>query len=162
MGNLYSANNDALFRQAVESGNTSRVQELLNEGVNINLKFKGLSPLHRACYEGHIGVVRLLVEHGADVNTKNSNGWTPLQVSCSMDMDRLEIAKILIQNGADLDSKSNDGETALHESCCFGRWLATKLLMVENGADVNARCKDETTPLHKACRNPWRDSFEIT
>jgi len=34
------------------------------------------------CYNGHIEVVKYLVEHGADINKEDNKGWTPLLWTC--------------------------------------------------------------------------------
>jgi ankyrin repeat protein len=42
---------------------------------------RGSTPLHWAANIGRIGVVRLLLEHGADVNLRDGNGNTPSQLA---------------------------------------------------------------------------------
>ncbi|KAH9012827.1 ankyrin repeat-containing domain protein [Lactarius deliciosus] len=37
-----------------------------------------MTPLHYAAYYGHLEVVRLLLEHNAEVNSQDDNGYTPL------------------------------------------------------------------------------------
>jgi hypothetical protein len=41
----------------------------------------GDTPLHLACYAGHLKIVRLLVSAKADVYLKNANGFTPLDLA---------------------------------------------------------------------------------
>lgn len=43
----------------------------------------GLSPLHMAVLEGNLNAVKLLVEHGADVNRRDTDTWTPLHAACA-------------------------------------------------------------------------------
>ena len=40
-------------------------------------KNDGLTPLIIACYFGHKDLVKYLVEHGANVNKSNNDGFTP-------------------------------------------------------------------------------------
>ena len=62
---------DGLLVKASRTGNISCVQELLERGVSANAKNKyGMTPLHEACYYGHLKVAKLLLEHGANVNEK--------------------------------------------------------------------------------------------
>jgi ankyrin repeat protein len=42
--------------------------------------FLGCRPLHWAAVSGHVDTVRTLFELGGDVDAKNENGQTPLQV----------------------------------------------------------------------------------
>ena len=44
----------------------------VTEGVN------GGTPLHVAAFNGHLAVVKVLVEAGAKVNPRDNDGWTPL------------------------------------------------------------------------------------
>jgi ankyrin repeat-rich membrane spanning protein len=39
----------------------------------------GFTPLHLASGGGKLEVVRLLVEHGADIDVKDKGGWTAYQ-----------------------------------------------------------------------------------
>ena len=38
-----------------------------------------------ACERGHLDIVKLLIEKGADVNKEGRNGWTALQHGNNMD-----------------------------------------------------------------------------
>ena len=42
----------------------------------------GYTPLHRACYNGHMNVVRILLQRGADVDARTEDGWQPLHCAC--------------------------------------------------------------------------------
>ena len=42
----------------------------------------GYTPLHRACYNGHMNVVRVLLQRGADVDARTEDGWQPLHCAC--------------------------------------------------------------------------------
>jgi glycerophosphodiester phosphodiesterase len=44
--------------------------------VDIPEKTFGWTPLFIACVDGHVSMVRLLVEHGADADGADSDGWT--------------------------------------------------------------------------------------
>jgi len=66
------------------------------------------TPLHHAARSGYTNVVIWLVQHGADVNAKAYNDFTPLDLT-----DQKEIAKILINAGANLNQKSGIGKTPL-------------------------------------------------
>jgi ankyrin repeat protein len=54
---------------------------------------------------------RLLIENGANVNTKANNGWTPLMWAARGGIDWL--VRLLIEKGADINARNNDGDTAL-------------------------------------------------
>jgi len=57
---------------------------LIENGYNVNRVFSSYSnetQLHRAARNGHIAVVRLLIESGAKVNQQDGNGKTPAQIA---------------------------------------------------------------------------------
>lgn len=57
---------------------------LLASGASVNAR--GLdddTPLHDASSNGHVRLVKLLVEKGADINVKNKRGKTPLDVAAA-------------------------------------------------------------------------------
>ena len=42
---------------------------------------EGFTPFHKAVLNGHVPLVELLIEEGADVNAKSLNNTTPLQLA---------------------------------------------------------------------------------
>lgn len=74
----------------------------------------GENIFHYLCIEGYEESVRIMIEMGADVNTKNSSGETPLSV-CSF-IENTPIVEILLKNGADPNICNKYGETALHKA----------------------------------------------
>lgn len=53
----------------------------LGADVKANTTDGGFTPIHAAAWQGFEDVIKLLVEHGADVNVKNSRGETPLDIT---------------------------------------------------------------------------------
>ncbi len=52
---------------------------MLDEGADPNLvECDGWSPLHLAARNGHLEVTKLLLEHGANLEQRDSRGLTPL------------------------------------------------------------------------------------
>ena len=69
----------------------------------------GLSALQQAAHCGHPEVIKLLLEHGADIHIRRSNGRTPLHEACLN--GELEAAQALIDGGADVHSVDDAGAT---------------------------------------------------
>lgn len=44
----------------------------------------GYTPLHAAVRRTHIGMIKVIVEHGADVDVRANEGETPLLVACQV------------------------------------------------------------------------------
>ncbi|KAH9008466.1 ankyrin repeat-containing domain protein [Lactarius hengduanensis] len=92
------------------------------------------------------GIVRLLIEHGADVTALDVTLSTPLHLASSS--RNLEIVRILIESGADLNAQNETHSTPLHQAAFRTRNPEILRLLIEHGADVTARDWDLKTPLH--------------
>lgn len=110
------------------------VQMLVRAGANVNaVSDRGNTPLILACtihdpYD--VGLVRALLEHGADPHQRNRDGETPLVQAVSQSL-----------------------EDALDASDMSPVVAAVDLLLAA-GSDPNARAKDGGTPLvHAIARN---------
>ncbi|KAK8460113.1 hypothetical protein SEVIR_2G280000v4 [Setaria viridis] len=72
---------------------------------------EGLSLLHLACRVADLGMVELLLQYGANVNSTDSRGRTPLH-HCIM-KGRPMYARLLLSRGADSQATDRDDRTAL-------------------------------------------------
>ena len=62
-----------------------------------------------ASKNGHLEVVKVLIQNGADLN----GGLGGLALIKASETGRVNVVKYLIQSGADVNAKNNKGETAL-------------------------------------------------
>lgn len=86
---------------AVWSGNPEIVEYLIKEGVGGSIDYgceKGWSPLHRAARKGYLDIVKLLIQAGADVNSIDNEGATPLDHAA--DFRFSDVAIFLIKHHA--------------------------------------------------------------
>lgn len=60
---------------------------------------------------GREEIVELLLKNGAEVNRKNKNDKSPLDIAVEKSFGK--IVEILIQSGADINLKNSDGKTTL-------------------------------------------------
>jgi ankyrin repeat protein len=94
------------FQDAARKGDAVTVKKLLDEGVDVNTKFRyNATALFYAADHAHVDVVKVLLERGADMNVKDTfYGFTPLMLATSPAQKRKpehsEIAKLLIAKGA--------------------------------------------------------------
>lgn len=122
---------------AVKKGDISEVRKLLRDGGNPNEKQLGIPVLMNACSSGNSEIVRLLIEKGADVNSRDWDGMTVLMTAATgpgnADVegreDRCsEIVKVLLEAGADPDHMSWRRRTALKEADWAGHQKVVELL----------------------------------
>jgi hypothetical protein len=98
--------------------------------------------------------VARLIEAGADVSAKTSNGWTPLHLAACVGYT--DVARQLLEAGADVNAKDNDGWTPLHLvnddlfTAVKRNDAAEVAQLIEAGADVSAKTRNGWTPLHEA------------
>ena len=73
-----------VFLKAAEKGKIDYVLQILEKDASlINCKDSdGYSGLHRAAYNGHVDMVKVLLNHGADIASLTENMWQPLHCAC--------------------------------------------------------------------------------
>ncbi|HEY6347207.1 MAG TPA: ankyrin repeat domain-containing protein [Bryobacteraceae bacterium] len=129
-------------RSGMDSGDTSLDQ--------------GTTPLMRAARSGDAAVMRLLLEHGADIKPSTKDGNTALLFAAGIgyrdkntrgsESDALEALKVCLEHGQDINQTNAKGETALHGAANRGANSVVKYL-VEHGAKLDAQSKLGFTPL---------------
>ena len=93
------------LQDAARKGDAATVKKLLDEGVDVNTKFRyNATALFYACDHGHLEVVKVLLDHGADMGVKDTfYGFTPLALATGPAQkkkpEHTEIAKLLIAEG---------------------------------------------------------------
>ena len=103
--------------------------------------------------------VKTLLSLGANVNTKDEDGATPLMWAAAKGYS--DVAKLLIEHGANVNVQEKElGFTPLIISVVRGHANVVKLL-IEHGADVNAKDKYGHTPLAIAIASGRRDIVRI-
>ncbi len=103
-----------------------------------------LTPLHEAAGKSLVDLVRLLVDHSANVNARDKFNNTPLRMCASnaQSFASLESFKqtvqILLDAGADINAGTTINTTSLHSVVKWGNAEAVKF-MLDRGADPNIR-----------------------
>ena len=114
------------------------------DGVACEALRHGATPLHSAAANSTAEVVELLLQHGADVHSKDDwEGATPLHWAA--EYPTAEVVELLLQYGADVNAANNDGETPLHRAAEFSTAEVVELLL-QHGADANATDSFGETP----------------
>jgi ankyrin repeat protein len=103
--------------------------------------------LFDAVRAGDAGRVKALLQSGAEVNTRDDIGATPLLYAAGL--PSLDCLRALLDGGADVNSSTTNGSTALMWATADA---AAVRLLLDRGALVNTKTKDGTTALVTAAR----------
>ncbi|TFB03946.1 Ankyrin-3 [Trichoderma ghanense] len=102
------------------------------------------TPLSQAARNNHAGVVRTLLKHNANVETRHR--WDRTVIHHVAGQGHSEIAKILVEEGKiDIEIKDEDGFTTLYFGCIWGHHDVVKLLL-DMGADPHMGIKMDDPP----------------
>src|SRR5262245_22224959 len=123
----------ALFG-AIRAGNHRSVAEFLKGGKQLvsAQDRHGETPLMHAAMYSDLAMVKLLLDHGADVNVASPSGATAL-IRAAGDFDKVEL---LLARGAKVNSKSNLGRTPLLIAAAFPGNERTVRLLLARGAAI--------------------------
>ncbi|UKZ92911.1 uncharacterized protein TrAFT101_007843 [Trichoderma asperellum] len=192
---------DMALQHAAYKGVFDMVWGLLDEGANINGEgsmVKAAEHARRKIYDdreycfalqaaalgGHLEIVKLLINKGAEINAICKECGSALHAAAKG--NHLDVMKFLVGHGADIYARSrmggsvlassvrdsqdqcfhfllsegalkqDDGETALIKAASLHRWDLCYLLL-DQGASVNAFTPNRNfgSPLQAACRESW-------
>jgi serine/threonine protein kinase len=162
--NIKDKSNNTALHLAVFRQDYELVDLLLQHGANANiLNGEKKLPINLAIDIGYSGatynvkVAKLLINKGADVNTRHPIGNLSLLHLAVRANDR-DFINFLLNKGADVNIKSEDNFTPLHSiMMVFNEESKISLLLVERGADVNIKNSNGETALDIAKRMCKRD-----
>ena len=94
---------DAELIRAVKRGDITEIDRLIEVGANPNCcDTQGWTPLFHAAGTGSTQIMRLLLAHGAEVDSHRETGFTPL---FSAILSRhLEAIRLLVDRGASVEA----------------------------------------------------------
>lgn len=166
--------NDALLAACI-FGRVELVYYLLKIGADASKtdkmppgsRYDSVTPIHAAVLNGNLEnsfkIIRLLIEHGADVNARSiHHNITPLACACLK--GKLDIVKLFLKPGADFRfSEYPDNENLLHiaiRSAADSNIYINHLIrfLVQQGVDIDKLNAKGQSPVQIAYK---KDAFEI-
>ncbi|MSR64427.1 MAG: hypothetical protein EXS18_01445 [Verrucomicrobiae bacterium] len=124
-------NGGTVFLTAAVNGKKNLVDLLLVKGAK---SYDVSKALRGAVQHGHTEVVRLLLARGADANTVDEEGMSPLHYAAKQ--CRADLIEMLLANGADTNRKDKYGQTPLDQlaqSWCNNQQKVVEILRAHGG-----------------------------
>ncbi|MDB4794666.1 ankyrin repeat domain-containing protein [bacterium] len=181
--------------QAVLSGSVYWVNEHLSRGQSANRSTKKytetiMTILHYSVLQNNYNIVQLLLDNGADINSRSGEGMSALHYAVRDGY--MDIIKLIISYDADLNLISRGGReiisgqllknlhntniiipsmgmtpvhyatlTPLHYALWHKGDIAIAKVLLDNGADLNIRSSHELLPLHYAAMWGYLNYVEL-
>nr|XP_056710111.1 tonsoku-like protein [Euleptes europaea] len=147
---------ETLLHRACIDGNLRRVQFFLEKAHPVNpWDYCGWTPLHEACNHGHLEIVRLLLDHGANIDNPGGpgcEGITPLHDA--LNCGHFDVAELLIHRGASVVLRNAKG---LNPLGTLQEWV--RLYGRDLDRETRDRCKAMEQLLRKAMASQGSKSW---
>jgi ankyrin repeat protein len=127
-----NSNDESPLMLAALKGERDVVTKLIARDADVNKP--GWAPLHYAATNGHIEIMKQLLEESAFIDAQSPNGTTPLMMAAMY--GSTEAVKLLLDEGADPLMKNQLGMTALNFAQKADRPEAIRLISAAMQAKV--------------------------
>ena len=121
---LRNAKDESPLMLAALKGQQDLVTRLIARDADVNKP--GWTPLHYAATNGHVAIMKQLLEHYAFIDAQSPNGTTPLMMAAMYGSSAA--VQLLLDEGADTSMKNQLGMTALDFAQKANRTDAVRLL----------------------------------
>ena len=121
------------LHRAASDGDTATLQNLLQQGhppdtvggqmcwLRGASEFNARTPLHYSAKGGHLASTRLLLRYGANPNSRDSDGYTPIHYICQIHNPGndtkdtvLQCLQSLVSFGGDIRARTDSGNTPIY------------------------------------------------
>ncbi|XP_077978791.1 uncharacterized protein LOC144434212 [Glandiceps talaboti] len=151
------------LHKVARQGGVEKLRELVQNMGNVDvLAHCDLTPLHVACGVGSLGIVKLLIQKGADVRRETSDAVTVLQKAVMY--NHVEVVEYLLSRSEvrelirHQDQKLN---TVLHIAVKLNKGSQLVQLLVDEGACINAPNAKGYTPVHVAVKSHRVENLKV-
>ncbi|KAJ3642022.1 hypothetical protein Zmor_028486 [Zophobas morio] len=153
--NLRNQNGATALHLACRKGVYENAKKLLEFGAIINTTDKDdKNTLHYASesQKDNRKLIKLLTEHGIDIDSQNHCGATALQLACLQGV--YKNVETLLDFGAVMKILDQNNKNALHYALCSRRDTRMIIkLLIDNGIDMHVQNKIKTTIFNTVARN---------
>ncbi|MFT3934522.1 MAG: ankyrin repeat domain-containing protein [Chitinophagaceae bacterium] len=129
--------NAQLF-QTIRTGDAVKLEALLKSGANANARTEGYTALMAAALNGNAEEMKVLLQHGANVNDYNADSISALWLA----VPDMEKTKLLISNGANVSWQSKEKCTVLLKLVSIPGSAELMQLLISKGCDPRKAAAD--------------------
>jgi len=143
-------NGKSALLMAVNGGHEGVIQLILEKSADLSCPDRLPSnniPLHQAIACSHVNIATMLLEYGANIETRDDHQRTALFESLSV--RGLDGAALLLSEGIDMSATDCFGDTVLHQAAARGL-VGHVMRFIDQGMEVNSINNEGWTPLHFA------------
>ena len=150
---------DGQLRDAAWAGDVQRAAALVDAGADVNAKDATMQSAYLiTTSEGHLDLLDLTLEHGAEVDDLDS--WNGTGLIRAAERGHALVVGRLLQAGIDRDHVNRIGYQAIHEAVWLGEdttaYVDTIRVLVAGGVELTRESATEgLTPLQMASRRDY-------
>lgn len=150
----------SIIHEAVRRADVQAVHALLNEAAcPVDLKTaNGATPLMLAAMVGDLKLIKLFLDRGADIESRDLNAMTALLVAAQY--GQLTAFLVLKHRGADVSAIDTNGSSVAHWAALNNYPAFLRMLKAFN-ISLEQTDKQNRTPLHLACSSNAVDSIDF-
>jgi hypothetical protein len=120
--------------------------------------FHTFEPLKYASSNGHLDLLKILIDNGSDINASDDEGLQAIHYAASEGNNHCLI--YILDKGANVNSANDDGWQAIHASTREGHLTSLEILL-SYGADANSIERGGWYPVHFAADNGHSNCLEL-
>ncbi|KAL8755199.1 MAG: hypothetical protein Q9199_003807 [Rusavskia elegans] len=147
----------AVHYASIQKGDTLSMLLGLRADPNLVTK-EGKTALGLASSKGCIENIRLLLEKGSNLESRDRQGRTPLLIA--VNYNQPEAVQVLLDAGADPNLATDRGNTALNFASREG-FVEIITLLLENGSKLESRNHQGWTPLLSAVNANQQEALQV-
>ncbi len=138
----------ARLTEAARLGNLDKVADFVARDASCAREFdhNGWTALHVAAHFGHVEIVEVLLENGAELEARSENTASQNPLHMAIGAGNAGMVELLLARGADPNARLVREWTPLHQAALHGDAEIAKLLL-SAGAQANAEAIDRKMPV---------------
>eukprot|EP01119_Soliformovum_irregulare_P002871 TRINITY_DN1312_c0_g1_i1.p1 TRINITY_DN1312_c0_g1~~TRINITY_DN1312_c0_g1_i1.p1 ORF type:complete len:1707 (+),score=610.26 TRINITY_DN1312_c0_g1_i1:90-5210(+) len=105
------------LQKFIEAGQNDEVMKIIKKSraVVMSTDSQGKVPLHWACHYGRAQIAKYLLDHGADPNFQDTNGWNSVHYAAKSPYNNVDVMKLLLKYpNLDIHTPNGDHNLPLH------------------------------------------------